>query len=350
MGRFTPAWASGLLATAVLLGLAFVSVDSSTPVPHARTRVAVARPAAFARPVHVVTASTPVDGSAAVRVAVARHATAHAPCSAGLIALTFDDGPNPAVTAKLVSLLLKLKVPATFFMIGEHVDAHPQLARLVQSKGFTIGNHTWNHPQLTHLSNPEIRDQLLATSAAFKRHFIKPSHLMRPPYGDINDRVRNVVHELGMTPVLWTNDSRDWAGGDSVTIAHRILVALRPHGTNLVLQHDGVDNSPASLGAVPIVVRRARESGYCFTHLNSTGGVGGGTAPSTAKRIVPVSTAPRTGSTTTATRAVATSVVSQPKAVRPNQLRLLFASRAALRMPRSAYWHQFALKLPLHRN
>ena len=254
-----------MLPAVVLVGLAFVSVTPSmstarTAATPAAARASVSRPAAAARPAALVRSGAAATGS---------------PCSAGLVALTFDDGPDPTVTPQLVHTLLSLRVPATFFMIGTHVDAHPTVARLVQSKGFTIGNHTWNHPMLTHLSNQAVRDQLLATSSAFKRHYIKPSHLMRPPYGDIDDRVRTVVRELGMVPVLWTIDSRDWAGGDAVTIAHRILTALRPHGTNLVLQHDGVANSPASLGAVPIVVRRGRERGYCFTHLSSTGGVGG---------------------------------------------------------------------------
>ena len=235
MGRFTPARACAVLTAVLLVGLAFVGVAPST--------------------------------SAARSTGTS--------CPAGLVALTFDDGPNPAVTPQLVHTLLELRVPATFFMIGTRVGAHPTLARLVQSKGFRIGTHTRNHPKLTHLSNPGVRDQLNATSSAFKRHYITPSHLMRPPYGDIDDRVRAVVRELGLVPVLWTIDSRDWAGGDSITIAHRILTALRPHATNLVLQHDGVANSAASLAAVPIVVRRARERGYCFIRLNATGGVGG---------------------------------------------------------------------------
>jgi len=332
MGRFSPAWASALLAAFVLVGLAFVSVTPAEPQHEARS-VTAARPAALAEPVRAVVASS-LDRSV-VRAAVARHTAGRYACRSGRIALTFDDGPNPAVTPKLVRTLVRLKVPATFFMIGNHVDAHPALARLVQRNGFTIGNHTWNHPQLTHLSAKQIRHQLRATSAAFKRNGIKPSRLMRPPYGDINDRVRKVIRWYGMIPVLWTIDSRDWAGGSSVAIANRILSALRRHGTNLVLQHDGVDNSPASAAAVPIVVRRARARGYCFTQLNARGGVGSGTAPTSAKRIRPAGSGSG-HATSTATRAVATATttstvfVSRPK-------RLMFVSRAAMRMPRSAY-------------
>jgi peptidoglycan/xylan/chitin deacetylase (PgdA/CDA1 family) len=345
MGRFTPAWASGLLAACVLLGLAFVSVAPAEQPKRAPKPAAAARPVAL-KPVRARVASTPVNGSVAVRAAVAR--SAGSTCRAGLIALTFDDGPNPAVTPKLVRTLLKLKVPAAFFMIGSHVDAHPAVAQLVQRSGFLIGNHTWNHPLLTQLTGAQIRHQLLATKSAFKRHGIRIHRLMRPPYGDINLRVRRVIHGLGMIPVLWTIDSRDWAGGGPSTIANRILSALRPHRTNLVLQHDGVDNSPASVAAVPIVVRKARARGYCFTRLNANGGVGDLTAPRTAKRIVPVSTTTRRPSTTTA-RAAAPATL-ELTATRQTLQRLYFASSAALRMPRSAYVHSLISRLPVHRH
>ncbi|RNL81351.1 polysaccharide deacetylase family protein [Nocardioides marmorisolisilvae] len=348
MGRFTPAWASGLLAACVLLGLAFVSVAPAEQPSHAAKRPVALRPVAVVKPVHARVATTPVDGNAAVRTAVARNASSGS-CRAGQIALTFDDGPNPAVTAKLVRTLLKLKVPATFFMIGEHVDAHPALARYVASHGFTIGNHTWNHPVMTDLTAKQIRHQLHATAAAFRHHHIAVSHLMRPPYGAINGRVRKVIRDAGLIPVLWTIDSRDWAGGGSSTIAARILDSLRPHRTNLVLQHDGVDNSPASLAAVPIVVKRARARGYCFTRLSWNGGVGGAGAPRTAKRIVPAgSTA--TSSSTTAVRAAAAPTRTETKAERREQALLLFTSRAALRMNLSAYLRDLATKVPLRRH
>jgi peptidoglycan/xylan/chitin deacetylase (PgdA/CDA1 family) len=344
MGRFTPAWASALLAACVLLGLAFVSVAPAEQPARAAKRVGAARPVPWGKGVRVT--ATPV--AVAVRAAVATRAHAERSCPAGLVALTFDDGPNPAVTGKLVRTLLKLKVPATFFMVGEHVDAHPALARLVQSSGFTIGNHTWSHPVLTDLTSQQIRHQLHATRAAFRRNHLTISHLMRPPYGAIDGRVRAVVRDAGMIPVLWTIDSRDWAGGGPSTIASRVLDSLRPHRTNLVLQHDGVDNSPASLAAVPVIVERARARGYCFAPLRWNGGVGGRSAPTAAKRIHP--TGASGGSTATAVRAAPAPTRTATAAHRRSTFTLFFASRAALQVPRSAYLHGVHVKRPPHRH
>lgn len=195
------------------------------------------------------------------------------PCRAGLIALTFDDGPSRTVTPTLVQILLDRRVPATFFMVGSRVATAPGVARLVQRSGFVIGNHTWSHRPLTTLSDPAIRHELRSTRREFRAEGIVPTTLMRPPYGDINRRVRRDVRGLDLVPVLWTIDSRDWAGGSARQIAGTILAHLRRHASNIVLQHDGVANSPASVRAVRFVVREARSRGYCFTHLGPRGGM-----------------------------------------------------------------------------
>jgi peptidoglycan/xylan/chitin deacetylase (PgdA/CDA1 family) len=192
-------------------------------------------------------------------------------CSTGLIALTFDDGPSPTQTPRLLKILEKHRVPATFFMVGSRVTGAPGVARKVAAAGFEIGNHTWSHPMLTRLTDHQIRKQLRDTTREFRADRLPVSPLMRPPYGAIDPRVRTVIRDLSLTPVLWNVDSRDWAGGDSRQIANRILAQLRPHQSNIVLQHDGVENSPASVGAVPLVIHDARARGYCFTKLNSAG-------------------------------------------------------------------------------
>ncbi|MCW2855853.1 MAG: polysaccharide deacetylase [Marmoricola sp.] len=225
-------------------------------------------------------ALTIVLAPCAVLVPAAAHASTGgqrppvpAPCSAGLVALTFDDGPSKTVTPVLVKTLLAKKVPATFFMIGSRIRTAPAAGRLVQNSGFKIGNHTWDHPQLTMLSDDAVHRELQMTRREMLADHLVPSNLMRPPYGAINPRVRRDIRAFGLVPVLWTIDSRDWAGGGPAQIAGRVLSALRPHQTNIVLQHDGVTNSPASVAAVPEIVRVARRRGFCFTHLGEHGGM-----------------------------------------------------------------------------
>lgn len=193
------------------------------------------------------------------------------PCPSGLIALTFDDGPSPTQTPRLVKILREKRVPATFFMVGQRVRGAPAVARLVQDRGFGIANHTWAHPLLTRVSDRAVRDQLQATVKEMRRHGVRPGPLMRPPYGGMDARVRRDILGTRMVPVLWSVDSRDWAGGSARQIADRILSQLRPHGQNVVLQHDGVSNSPNSISAVPLVVTEARRRGYCFTALDDRG-------------------------------------------------------------------------------
>lgn len=192
-------------------------------------------------------------------------------CSAGLVALTFDDGPAVGTTPRLLRILKSTRTDATFFMVGQRVRSAPEEARLVARSGFVVANHTWSHPRLTSLSNGAIAGQLSSTRDELRRHGIRPSNLMRPPYGLIDDRVRRVVQSAGLRPVLWTIDSRDWEPSTAGQIAARILRGLRWRGTNIVLQHDGVRRSPTSVDAVPIVVREAKRRGYCFTVLGPDG-------------------------------------------------------------------------------
>lgn len=193
------------------------------------------------------------------------------PCSAGLVSLTFDDGPSPTMTPRLVRILRRAHAPATFFMVGARVASAPATARLVARSGLLVANHGYAHADMTGQSRAQIRSTLGATDRALRSRGIAPIRVMRPPYGAINDRVRGAVRSMGLAPVLWDVDPRDWAGGSAATIAASILAQLRPHRSNIVLQHDGVQNSPASIAAVPRVIAEARRRGYCFVGLNDRG-------------------------------------------------------------------------------
>lgn len=208
---------------------------------------------------------------AALAVLTGPPAGAAEACRSGTVSLTFDDGPSASVTPRLVRILKDLHAPATFFMVGSRVDSARTAARLVGRAGFLVANHSYAHADMTGQSSRAIRRTLRATNHSLLAAGLRPTNLMRPPYGAINDRVRRAVADVGLVPVLWDVDPRDWEGDSSATIAARILAQLTPHGSNVVLQHDGIGNSPASVGAVPRVVREARRRGYCFVALDEAG-------------------------------------------------------------------------------
>jgi peptidoglycan/xylan/chitin deacetylase (PgdA/CDA1 family) len=193
------------------------------------------------------------------------------PCSRGLVALTFDDGPSATVTPRMVEELKRLDVPATFFMVGSRVQATPGTALLVQQAGFAIGNHSWEHADMTRMTARQIRHTVGATARELDAAGVTPTAFVRPPYGAVDDRVRRVLAADGYTPVLWTIDPRDWADGTPRQIARRVVSAVRPHRTNIVLQHDGVTRSTYTLRALPREVATLQRRGYCFAGLDEHG-------------------------------------------------------------------------------
>jgi peptidoglycan/xylan/chitin deacetylase (PgdA/CDA1 family) len=164
------------------------------------------------------------------------------------VALTFDDGPYPSTTPALLAALGGVR--ATFFLWGEHAAAHPALVREIAAAGHVIGNHTWTHPYLTGLS-PEARDQEVRRTQDLLVSLtgVRPV-LFRPPYGDTDDAVRATVSSVshGLTEVLWTVDTRDWAGASADDI---VAAAGRADPGGVVLMHEG---RPATVEAVPRIL------------------------------------------------------------------------------------------------
>ncbi|TQK70545.1 peptidoglycan/xylan/chitin deacetylase (PgdA/CDA1 family) [Nocardioides sp. SLBN-35] len=188
----------------------------------------------------------------------------------GKVALTFDDGPARGTTHRLVQVLRRNQVPATFFMVGQRVAASPAAALEVEQAGNLVANHSWAHRDMSRQSYRDVRRSLRATRRAMKAAGLHPTDLMRPPYGALAKPARRAIRASGYVPVLWTDDSLDWKSGSSQQIARRILAGLHP-GRNIVLQHDGVNRSPISVGAVERVIRVAKRRGYCFTALDENG-------------------------------------------------------------------------------
>jgi peptidoglycan/xylan/chitin deacetylase (PgdA/CDA1 family) len=184
------------------------------------------------------------------------------------VALTFDDGPNPPVTDRVLDVLDRYGVPATFFCVGLHAGAHREsLARMAEA-GHGIGNHTWSHPFLPDLSPRELQVQLDRTDEVIDDVTgARPVRLFRPPYGS---RSRDVVSVLGReggpTVVLWDVDPSDWAMPGAPTIARRVLDQARPG--SIVLMHDGGGDRSQTAEALPAVIEGLLERGCGFVRVD----------------------------------------------------------------------------------
>ena len=197
------------------------------------------------------------------------------------MALTFDDGPSYYRTQTLGTLRRK-HVPATFFDVGMRVQANPQFAGFEAREGHLVLNHTWSHPHLPTLTPAQVRSQVLRTQRVLRKAGAPmPFKLLRPPFGDVNAAVDAQLTSQGYHHVNWDVVAVDWdVATTSTEIRDTIVTAFRPG--LVILMHDGaVDsaNGPADEGALPQVIDRGRQLGYCFGQLNRLGTVVPATLP-----------------------------------------------------------------------
>ena len=150
-----------------------------------------------------------------------------------MIAITFDDGPHPTNTEAILDILAEYNVHATFFMLGQNVQAYPEVVKKVYEGGHEIANHSWNHPQLTKLSAANIAKQINDTSDAIYNITGYRPKLVRPPYGAMNDTVKSTIQE---TLILWNIDSLDWKTKDQNQIVP--LVMSDVEDGDIILLHD----------------------------------------------------------------------------------------------------------------
>lgn len=166
------------------------------------------------------------------------------------IALTFDDGPHPKNTPRLLDMLRERNVKATFYVIGRNVDLYPNVLRRTVSEGHEIGNHTYTHPILSKLGDARVREELTKCRDAVARAAGVQPRTMRPPYGALLQRQREWVHaELNYPTIMWSVDPLDWKRPGASVVTSRILSGTTPGA--IVLAHDlhasTVDAMPATL-------------------------------------------------------------------------------------------------------
>lgn len=172
------------------------------------------------------------------------------------IAITFDDGPHPVYTEKLLDGLKERDVTATFFVLGEKAKAHPEIIERMEQEGHIIGNHTYTHIQLRSGNREKFRDELILTNEVISGITEKEVQYVRPPYGTWDKKLEE---ELSMIPVLWNIDPNDWCTGNAGKVTKRIVDKAKENG--IILLHDCYQSSvDAALASIDIL----RERGFTF--------------------------------------------------------------------------------------
>lgn len=166
------------------------------------------------------------------------------------IAMTYDDGPHPQNTPRLLDMLRERNIKATFYVIGRSVNMYPHIVRRIVAEGHEIGNHTWTHRKLTALSNSQVRWEMNKTRDAIVAACGVQPRTMRPPYGALRQNQRAWIYkEYGYPTVLWNVDPEDWRRPGVSVVTSRIV--SRTRNGSIVLAHDlhkpTVDAMPGTL-------------------------------------------------------------------------------------------------------
>jgi polysaccharide deacetylase family sporulation protein PdaB len=175
------------------------------------------------------------------------------------LALTFDISWGTVMPPKVISILAKEKVPATFFLSGPWSGQHPELVALLRRDGFQIESHGQAHVNYSGLSNAQVQQNILKAQTILEQVAGTKTDMVRPPNGDYDRRTLQVAESMGYTVVLWGTDSRDWMNPGVGAITSRVLRLAHPG--DIVLLHAS-DTCKQTDIALPAIIAGLRQQGY----------------------------------------------------------------------------------------
>lgn len=176
-----------------------------------------------------------------------------------VVALTFDDGPSATYTPQVLAVLARDGVRATFFDVGEEVQAHPDLVRQEVRAGDRVGSHSYDHPDLTRLSDAAVRSELGRTDDLLRAEGVA-SRCIRPPYGAQDLRVQQLIAEWHSSTLLWDVAPDDWARPGTSAIVSRVLAHLHPGA--IIGLHDGGGDRAETVAAIAQLIPAIEARGY----------------------------------------------------------------------------------------
>jgi peptidoglycan/xylan/chitin deacetylase (PgdA/CDA1 family) len=180
------------------------------------------------------------------------------------IAITFDDGPHPALTPRLLDMLKDRGVKATFYVIGKNVALYPEIMKRIVAEGHEIGNHSYTHPALTKCSADKITEEITKTNQAILQACgVKPT-TMRPPYGATNASINKRLNdEFGFAVIMWSVDPQDWKIRKASHVSSHILQNTKSGA--IVLAHD---IHPSTIDAMPAALDGLLSKGHQFVTVS----------------------------------------------------------------------------------
>jgi peptidoglycan/xylan/chitin deacetylase (PgdA/CDA1 family) len=187
----------------------------------------------------------------------------------GVVALTFDDGPDPAFTPQVLSLLKTQGDHATFFLIGKHADAYPEIVGDELGAGMEVADHTWSHPHLTDLSGAAATSEIARTRDLLVRDGATVSSF-RPPFGEISPATLRAVRVTGLRTVLWSIPLDHYALGSDPSAATTELLRLITPG-DIILAHDaraGRIDRGATIDTLRLLLPALAQQGYRVTTVS----------------------------------------------------------------------------------
>jgi endo-1,4-beta-xylanase len=196
---------------------------------------------------------------------VALPSDAAASCSAGYVALTFDDGPN-GNTNTLLNTLKSAGVRATLFNTGQNAQNNTSLVAAEAAAGMWIGNHSWSHQHMTSLTSAQMQSELSRTQQVVQQYAGTAPKIFRPPYGETNTTLNSAASSLGLKTVTWTVDSKDWNGASTAAI---VSAANSLQNGGIILMHDGYQTT---IQAIPQIVSNLSARGLCAGTISASTG------------------------------------------------------------------------------
>jgi peptidoglycan/xylan/chitin deacetylase (PgdA/CDA1 family) len=181
------------------------------------------------------------------------------------VALTFDDAPDDVFTPQILDVLKQYGVRATFFVVGNRIEAHPDIVERMVKEGHVLGNHSYNHANLPKLKDSDFRDQILKTDRLIEKHAGYLPTYVRPPYGNINEDQIKWLASQHKIIINWNVDSLDWKNLNAEQVSTNVLAHVHPGA--IILQHAGGgagEDLTGTVEALPVIIEKLKKDGVKF--------------------------------------------------------------------------------------